>query len=51
MSTKATRVNKRNKSQNTKYCTVEPPYSGHHWDQVNCPDYRCSPQFMGEFVL
>ena len=33
------------------YSIVEPPYSGHHWDQVNCPNYRGYPHFMGKFIL
>ena len=30
---------------------VEPLYSGHNWDQVNCPNYRGCPHFSGEFIL
>ena len=30
---------------------AEPVYFGHHWDQVNCPDYRDCPHFRGELIL
>ena len=35
-------------TNNAVYNTVEPLYCGHHWDSLNCPDFRSRcPYFRG----